>query len=32
MSIWIGAPLVVLGIVGGGILLAFLIEWMAPRG
>ena len=28
MNIWLGSVLVIVGIVGGGILLAFLIEWM----
>ena len=31
MSIWLGAPLVVVGIIGGGILLAFVLEWLWPR-
>ena len=31
MSIWIGAPLVVVAIVVGGILLAFLLEWLWPH-
>ena len=31
MSIWLGAPLVLVGIIGGGLLLSFVLERLWPR-
>ena len=32
MSIWLGSVLVIVAIVGGGVLLSFLLERMWPHG
>jgi len=32
MNIWLGSVLVIVAIVGGGVLLAVLAEWLDRRG